>query len=492
MDRITYPTVLRECRRLIHDDMDASEVADALYKRGVPTENVSQHIYNYLVASWDATPDWGDPAFMTIVEAVVNPTDVKVAGFEAAKAAYDLLEYPEQDLLKFKGVERLSEKTIAQISSTPLDQVKRDATLAKDTFWKLFTRDRWSTLAYFFEELCEEVDASSSEILKVEAEHLAAKAAYNSLNETDKDVLKQRCVQGLSISEIAAKWQTSPVEISEILTAARAQFYDNFSVEIYRRWVVGDLIIKTDEGSTDKFKIVKTNKIKVEAGGEDDVSDAWKKLYERFYKFVPSNFRGWLSISAESSKHDAGKKEEHHGRIAAEYGRIYTNSEGEFVTVVSTTAEPLQPHEEWEKEKAEKKELRFWESQRKRWHQLLTKTATAISMSKKPEKKLFLLINYILQPKLNELRTTKPSAVYEYQFPGEGIALAHVLDQYQSKATQIGIGEVIDATDRSIRRYTDEIIRLVKRYAKEVGIEGAELVESCAPIKGWEAKKKSR
>ena len=483
MDRITHPTLLRECKRLIHDDRDADEIADALYKRGVPTENVSQHIYDYLVACWDATPDWDDPALIKIVEALVNPTGSKVAGFEAAQTAYDLLEYAEQDLLKFKVVEGLSEETIAQISMTPLHTVRREAASAKHTFWELFTRERWSTLAYFLEELCEEVNGPASEILKVEAEYLAAKEGYNALDQTAQDLLKQRCLQGRSVSEIAAEHGVSSVEVSEILTEARAEFYEKFLAEIYRLWVVGDRIVETDEGETKSFKIVKTNKIKVDVHGEDDVNNAWRKLQQQSYKFVPNNFRGWLSTTAKRSKRDSEKKEERHGRIAAESGRAYVNSEGESGYIISPTPEPLQAHEELEKEKVEKKELRLWESERKRWHRLLTKTATAILTSKKPEKKLFLLTNYILQPKLSELRTAKPSAVYDCQDPGEAMAIAHVLDQYQSKATQTWIGEVIDATDRSIRRYVDEIIPLVKIYAEEVGIEGAELVEGCAPIK---------
>ena len=485
MDSITHPTLLRECRRLIHDDIDATEIADTLYKRGAPTENVSQHIYNYLVASWDNTPDWDDPALMKIVEAVVNPTASKVASFEAAKTAYDLLEYTEQDLLKFKVVEGLSEKTIAQISMTPLRKVKTEAAAAKRTFWELFTRERWSTLAYFLEVLCEKDDSSASEskILKVETEHLAAKAAYNALDQTAQHLLKKRCLQGHSLSEIAVEQQTSPVEISEILTEARAEFYEKFLAEIYRLWVVGNRIVETDEGETEPFKIVKTNKITVDAHDEDDLNNAWRKLQQRSYKFVPNNFRGWLSTTAKRSKRDSAKKEDRHGQLAKEGGHLYMTSDGEFATIVGTTAEPLQSHQELEKEKLEKKELRFWESERRRWHQLLTKTATAILKSKKPEKKLFLLTNYILQPKLSELRTAKPNAVYECQHPGEAMAIAHVLDQYQSKATQTWIGEVIDATDRSIRRYADEIIPLVKQYAKEVGIEDAELVEGCAPIK---------
>ena len=463
MDGITYPTVLRECRRLIHDDIDANEIAEALYKQGVPTENVSQHLYNYLVACWDATPDWDDPAFMTIIEAVVNPTDPKVAGFEAAKIAYDLLEYPEQDLLKFKSVEGLSEETIAQISVTPLDQVKRDATSAKDTFWKLFTRERWSTLAYLIEKLCEDADSSSTDILKVEAEYLAAKAAYNSLDAIEREVLRQRCVQGRSIEAIASAQQTSLVEISETLANARAEFYDKFLSEIYHLWVLD-----------------KTYKIQAD---EDAIEDALENLQERLYKFVPENYQGWLTKAAKSLRRDSEKKEDRQGRIVQERGRIYTNSEGESVCVASTAVDALEPHEEIEKEEAEKKELRFWESERKRWHQLLTKTATAILRSKKPEKKLFLLTHYILQPKLNELRTTKPIAIYECQYPGEAMAIAHVLDQYRSKATQAWVGEVIDATDRSIRRYVDEILPLVKRYAEEVGISASELVNGCASIK---------
>ncbi len=463
MDGIKYPIVLRECRRLIHDDIDANEVAAALYKRGIPTENVSQHIYNSLVACWDTTPDWDDPAFMKIIKAVVNPTARKVAGFEAAKTAYDLLEYPEQDLLKFKGIEGLSEKTIAQVSRTPLDQVKRDATSAKDTFWKLFTRERWSTLAYFIEKLCEDADSSSPDVLKVEAEYLAAKGAYDSLDAIEREVLRQRCVQGRSVEAIASEQQTSLLEISEILANAREAFYDKFLTEIYHRWVLD-----------------KAYKIRAD---EDAIEDALTNLQERLYKFVPENYQGWLTKSAKSLSLDSKKKENRHGYIAQKRGRVYVNAEGESVYVLSTTADSLEPHEEIEKAEAEKKELRFWERERKRWHQLLTKTARAILRSKKPEKKLFLLTHYILQPKLNGLRTTKPGAIYECQYPGEAMAIAHVLDQYRSKATQAWAGEVIDATDRSIRRYLDEIIPLVKRYAEEVGISASELVKGCAPIK---------
>ena len=235
----------------------------------------------------------------------------------------------------------------------------------------------------------------------------------------------------------------------------------------------------------------KTNKIKAD---EDDVGNAWTTLQERFYKFVPNNFRGWLTTSARRSKLDSAKERHRHKRIAEEHGRTYINTdintEGEFVTVVSTTEEPLQPHEALAKERAEKKELKFWKNERKCWHTLLTKTAAAILKSKKPEKKLFLLTNYILQPKLNELRTAKPGATYEFQHPGEAMAIAHVTGQYQSKVTQTWIGEVIDATDRSIRRYADEIIPLVERYAEEVGISTSELVEGCAPIKERDATEK--
>ena len=479
--------VLRECRRLIHDDIDAKEIAVIIQKRGVPVENVRQHIYNYLVARWDVTPAWDDPAFMKVVAAVVNPTEKKVAGFEAAKTAYNLLEYPEQDVLKFKVVEGLSDEIIAQVSMKHLEQVKREATSAKDIFWKHFTRERWSTLTYFIEKLCEEDDSSSTGILKVEAEYLAAEEAYNSLNETDKDVLKQRCLQGLSVGEIAAKQRTSPVEIAETLTKVRDEFYEKFLAEIYRLWVIGIRRVGTDE--------VKTNKIKAD---EDDVGNAWTTLQEQFYKFVPNNFRGWLTTSARRSKLDLAKEEHRHKRIAEEHGRTYINTdidtdintEGEFVTVVSTTEDILQPHEALAKERAEKKELKFWKNERKCWHTLLTKTAAAILKSKKPEKKLFLLTNYILQPKLNELRTAKPGATYEFQHPGEAMAIAHVTGQYQSKVTQTWIGEVIDATDRSIRRYTDEIIPLVERYAEEVGISTSELVEGCAAIKERDATEK--
>ena len=178
---------------------------------------------------------------------MVNPTERKVAGFEAAKTAYNLLEYPEQDVLKFKVVEGLSDEIIAQVSRTPLEQVKRESTSAKDIFWKHFTRERWSTLTYFIEELCEKDDTASTEILKVEAEYLAAEEAYNSLNETDRDVLKQRCLQGLSVGEIAAKQRTSPVEIAETLTKARDEFYEKFLAEIYRLWVIGIRRVGTDE-----------------------------------------------------------------------------------------------------------------------------------------------------------------------------------------------------------------------------------------------------
>lgn len=472
MDSRTTDTIIeRECRRLIHDDRDAEEIALDIQKRGVPDDgNVRQHIYGELEKRWDPIPDWDDPAFLQVLKAVVNPTDLKVAGFEAAKTAYDLLEYPEQDILKFKGIEGLSEETIAEVSRTPLNQVKREATSAKATFWKLFTRERWSTLAYFIEKLCEDADSSATDILKVESEFLAAQAAYNSLDGVDKEVLRQRCVKGRAIEAIASEQQTSPREISETLANAREEFYDKFLTEIFHLQVSN----KRYESQTDK----------------DSMAEALTNLQERLYKFVPENYQGWLTKSAKSVRHDAEKKENRRGRIVEKRGRVYINPEGESVYVGSPTADSLEPHKEMEKEETERKEERFWKEERSRWHQLLTKTAMAILRSKKPEKKLFLLIHYILQPKLNALRTTQPSAIYEYQHPVEAMAITDVLDRYQSKkATQAEIGDVIDATDRSIRRYIDEILPLVKRYAKEVGIKEAALVQGCAPIKESDVKK---
>ncbi len=460
--------VLRECRRLIHDDRDAEEIAVAIQKRGVPVENVRRHIYDYLVERWDTTPDWDDPAFIKVVEAVVDPTVPKSAGFEAAKTAYNLLEYPEQDLLKFKGVEGVSDEIIAQVSMEPLNQVKEKAGAAKETFWKLFTRERWSTLAYFIEKLCEDADSSSTDILKVEAEYLAAKAAYNSLDEIDKEVLRQRCVQGLSVEEIAAKQRVFPIEVAETLTEARKKFYQEFLAEIYRLWGL---------------------KTPIEIGGdEDDISNAWETLQEQLYKFVPENFRGWLTTAAQHSKLDSKKKDYHRRLIPKDHGLTYMNPEGELVPVISVR--PLQADEVLEREESEKKELKFWENERERWHELLTRTTEAILGSKKPEKKLYLLMNYILQPKLNELRGAETRVPHEFQKPGEAMAVSHVDHQYQSEVTQTWIGEPIDATDRSIRRYVGEIISLVEASAEEVGIEGTELVAGCAPIKESDVKKR--
>ena len=459
--------VLRECRRLIHDDMDAEEIAVAIQKRGVPVENVRRHIYDYLEKRWDPTPDWGDPAFIKVVEAVVDPTAPKSAGFEAAKLAYDRLEYPEQDLLKLKGVEGVSDEIIAQVSMEPLNQVKREAEAAKDIFWKSFTRERWSTLTYFIEEL-EELyegdDPDPTDILKVEKERLAAKEVYNLLDEADRAILKQRCLEGLSVEEIAVKQRTLPVEIAETLTEAREKFYQEFSAKIYQFWVL-----------TDQF-----------AADEDDRSDAWATLQERLYKFVPENFRGWLTTTAQRSKRNSKKIEYLRGLIPQEHG--FTNPKGELVPIISVSPPP--PDEVLEKEESEKKELKFWKNERDRWHELLTRTTKAILGSKKPEKKLYLLMNYILQPKLDELKGAKARVPHEFQKPGAAMAVAHTYNQYQSEVTQTEIGEPIDATDRSIRRYVGEIISLVVASAEEVGIESTELVADCAPIKESDVKKR--
>lgn len=450
MNGTTDPIVLRECRRIIPCDRDAEEIAAAIQRRGVLVENMRQHIYDHLVECWDPIPDWDDPAFIQVVEAVVDPTAPKIASFEAARTAYDLLDYPEQNLLKLKSAEGLAEKGIAQILRTPVDQVTRDAESAKKTFWQLFTRERWSTLTYFLEELCEEVDSSSSEMLKVESEYLAAKAAYNSLDEIGRAVLRQRCLEGLSVKEIAAKQRTSLVEVSDILTDARADFYKEFLEEIY-----DPTPIKIRENKDDIND------------ARDYHHDAYNKLYETLYKFIPENFRGWLNKTGPRFAQASVKKNKHRVHLIKEL--------------------PDEGHEE----KSGNEKLRRLELERKRWFELLTRTAVAILGLKKPEKKLHVFVHYILQPALNQLwGGAKARGLNEFQNPGEAMAIAHVLGQYRSKATQAEIGDVIGATDRAIHNYVNEIRPLMKKYAKEAGIADAEFRAAFAHIKESDAKKK--
>ena len=455
--------ILQKCRCFIHDDRDAEEIAVAFLKRGVK-RGVPVDVRDYLVERWDPIPDWNDSAFIEVVSAVVDPTAPKSAGFEAAKTAYNLLEYPEQNFLKFK-VEGVSDEIITHASMQPLNQVREKAREAKEVFWKLLTRERWSTLTYFIqelEELYEGDDPVHADILKVEEERLAAQKVYNSLHERDRAILKQRHLQGLSVEEIAAKQQVLPVEIAETLTEAREKFYQEFLAEIYRLW-----------GLKTPTEI---------RGDEDHISSAWQTLQEQLYKFVPKNLGGFLTTVAQRSKLDAQKKEDPRRFTSKDGGYTYLNSEGKVVPDVIPPS-PLQPDEMLEKEEAERIELAFLENDIKRWHALLTRTTVAILGYKRPEKKLYLLINYVLQPKLNELRGAKARVPHEFQKPGEAMAVSHVDHQYQSEVTQTWIGEPIDATDRSIRRYVGEIISLVEEAAEAVGIKRAELVAGCAPIK---------
>lgn len=485
MVRTTDPAnpILYECRRFIHDDRDAEETAGAISARGVPVESMHQ----YLKARWDPIPDWDDTEFIQVLKAVVNPTASKVAGVEAARIAYDQLDDAEKNLLKFK-VDGLSEEVMAQALQKSVKQVKSDANTAKKTFWQLFTRARWSTLPYFLEGLCEEVD--SPDMLKVEAEYRMAETAYNALEQRAKDVLKLRHLEGCSVSEIAAK-QGSPIEaVSRILTEAREDFCDAFLSELYSQYIMGQCIVETDESGTPKIESVRTSKIEIgsDGDGEDHTSDAWLRLHKTFYKLVPNNFRSWATTTAKGLKRDSEDKQRRHDRRIKQYGHLDMNLEGEHVYVLGSAA-VLQPDEALEKEALEKEELRSLARERRRWHALLTETAEAILGTKKAEKKLYILVNYILQPKLDELSGAKVGVPHESQMPGEAMTIAH-FKHYQSKATQAKIGEVIDATDRSIRRYLDEILPLVKRYAKAVGIADAELVEGCAPIKASDVKEK--
>lgn len=484
MVRTTDPaiTMLCECRRFIHDDRDAEETAVAISERGVPVESMPQ----YLEDRWGRTPDWNDPEFIKVMEALVNPNAPKVAGGEAARIAYDQLDDPEKNLLKFK-VAGLSEEGIAQTLQKSVKQVKSDANTAKKTFWQLFTRARWSTLPYFLEGLCEEVD--SPDMLKVEAEYRMAKTAYNALGQRAKDVLKLRHLEGHSVSEIAAKQGISSIEeVSRILTEARENFCDAFLSELYSQYIMGQCIVETDENGTPKIESVRTRKIEIGSDGEDHTSDAWLRLHKTFYKLVPNNFRNWTTTTAKGLKRDSEDKQKRHDRRIKQYGHLDMNLEGEPVYVLGSAA-VLQPDEALEKEELEKEELRSLERERRRWHALLTETSEAILGTKKVEKKLYILVNYILQPKLDELSGAKVRVPHESQMPDEARTIAH-FKHYQSKVTQAKIGEVIDATDRSIRRYVDEILPLVKRYAKAVGIEDAELVEGCAPIKASDVKEK--
>ena len=512
------PVVLRECRRLIHDDTDAEEIAIAICMQEVPVENVRQHVYNYLVKRWDPIPDWDNPKFIKVVKAVIHSIDEKIAGFNAAKTAQDLLkykvdkaeisatdekiagfnaaktaymqlEYSEQDLLKYKVVEHLSDEEIAQVLMMHLEQVERDVILAKTTFWKLFTRERWSTLSYFIEELFKEDGSPSTEIFKVEAEQSAAETAHESLDQIDKEILESRYVHGHSVKEIADRKRTSSIEIAEILTRTREEFYEEFLGEIYRLWIPDVSEIITDKSKADKPKTQKITVGKIIAD-EDDVGNAWEKLQEQYYKIVPANLRGWLTTSAERSKLGTLKEKIRHRRLTEKHGSIHINSEGEPVPLISITENPLTPDEALIKKEAEEQELASWEAERNRWFHLLNKTTSAILKSNKPEKKLFLLINYFLQPKLNELKKANGRSAPEFQHQGEAMAMAHITNRRQLRVTQAWIGEPIDETDRTIRRYAAEIIRLVKKCAAEIGISRAELVAGCTRIKALDAEKK--
>lgn len=468
------PVVLRECRRLIHDDTEAEEIAIAICMQGGPVENVRQHVYDYLVKRWDPAPDWDDPDFVKVVEAAINPSAEKGTGFGSARIAYNQLDYPEQDLLKYKVVEHLSDAEIAEVIMIHLEKVERDVAAAKSTFWTLFTRERWSTLSYFIEELCQESDSPSNKILKVEAEQFAAETAYELLDETEREILKSRFVHGLSVLEIAIQEDTSTVEIAEILKVCREEFYYEFLSNIYSLW--------TPKVSTGRIRTDKITVGKIRAD-EEDVSNAWEKLHEQYYKIVPENFRGWLSTSAKRSQLGTLKEESRHGRITEKRGGIHINDEGESVPLISITEKPLTSDEAFMKKEAEAQELASWEAERERWYELLNKTTTAILASNKPEKKLFLLINYFLQPKLNELKKVNGRDAPEFQHPGEAMAMAYVKNRHQLRVTQAWIGEPINETARTIRRYTAEITDLVKECAAEVGISSAELVAGCPWIK---------
>ena len=475
-----HTEILRECRRLIHDDRDAGDIATALYEHEDAFENVRQYVYNYLVECWKATPGWDDPAFIKIVKAVLKPLDTKIAGFAAAEIAYTELEPTQQDVLKLKVVEGLSDEGIVQITATPLEQIKRDAASAKETFWKLLTLQRWSVLPYFIEALSEESDSPSAKILKVAAEYNAAKEAYDSLDEMDKAVLIKRCVHGLSLEEIATQENTGPDEVAEDLMDARDKFYNEFSTAMYLLYV-RDRSTCPRVGATQPLN----------HNEEDDLSDAWAKFSEERYKFVPENLSGWLRTSAKRLKLGRLNRDETLNRIAEKDRDLDRDTErdsdnGKPIRLASSVAESRDPHDELMKGEAEEREAMYWAVELERWHRLFRNTAHAILETKKPEKKLFLLANYFLQPKLGELRAVNRRGTSRFQDPSEVMMLDHAKSLYPSRVTQQWIGEPIDETDRTIRRYADEIVPLVKRHAEELGISREALIEGCAPIKKWE------
>ena len=351
--------------------------------------------------------------------------------------------------------------------------MESEATSAKEEFWKRLTRERWSTLPYFLEILSKKGDLPCAKILKIELEYRAAKEAYDTLAERDKAVLIKRCVDGLSFEEIATQGDTGCGEVAETLRHARKRFYDTFLSKMY-------LLHKRD------------------GPNEDDSSDAWAILQGRLYKFIPENFTAWLGSSTKRVKIARKKRDETLGRIA-EKNRDpdrdpELDNEGKPINVAISGSEWQEPRDEIIKDEAEERETRYWKNQVERWHRLFQNTACAILECKKPQKKLYLLVNYFLQPQLNELRELNNRGTSRFQDPSNAITLDHAKSLYLSKKdTQKWIAQPIDESDRTIRRYAGEIIPLVERYAKEVGISREDLIAGCAPIKKWwDTEKQSR
>ena len=472
----TDDTVLRECRRFIHDDTDAERIAAVMYKQGTPNlEDLREYVRESLIASWDPLPSWNDPFLSELIAVLNNPTDKPVPGIPAAAIAYNALTETGQKLLKLK-IEGASNWDISRQLDERINTVNSHANEARKMFWETFTRERWSTLPYFIEFFStQSTHDPSHEILKVEKEYEASITAYNSLMEAGQTLLEKRCIYGKSLAEIAGEEKKSVEWVFDELQRLRQQFRNQFQATLF-----------PDEPSvsnhTASGNVNKRNQ-DVSIWDEDDVVDARAKFLLNFYKYIPENYKAWFKTATRRIKNARIEVERKISEAIDKNGTIVQvpvyDDDGNQVGITTTRTigggpEPEEPLSRIVKDEEREKHLA-------RSPKLLQEALDRVKEMSMPEKKMFALVKYFLRETLDAHEAV--TKLREHRDPQEKGA-SSLTDEFPD-GLQLLVATVVDRDLRSVRRWKNENIRLTLAEACEaIGMEFHELEKKNPHIHG--------
>ena len=464
-------TVLRECRRFIHDDTDAERIAAVMYKQGTPNlENLREYVRESLIASWDPLPSWNDPFLSELIAVLNNPTDKPVPGIHAAAIAYNSLSEINQKLLKLKteGTSNWDiSRQLSEIDKLYPEDVDNRMNEVVKIFWETFTRERWSTLPYFIELFSTQpTHDPSHETLKDKKEYEASITAYNSLVEAGQTLLEKRCIHGKSLAEIADEEKKSVEWVFDELQRLREQFRNEFQAILFPNNPT------LPNRNQDVF-----------IWEEDDVADARAKFLLNFYKYIPENYKAWLATAKRWIENARIREERRLSDAADEEGIIVPEPVyGDDGTLISPTIGPIVGGGQEPEDalsiivKNEEREKHLARSPK-----LLQEALDRVKEMSMPEKKMFALVKYFLRETLDAHEGV--TKLREHRDPQENGA-SNLTAEFPD-GLQMLVATVVGREMRSIRRWKNENIRLALAEACEaIGMEFHELENKNPDIHG--------